>query len=184
MPLFKRLKMFKTGLLVLCMFILESGLLWAKEVPLYIQSDQMEVDYNKKMIVFTGHVKLRQEDMLMQADLMRVYYHTPQEKVQGISKQQIERIEAEGHVVIKQGERQAKGEKAVFLKEKGEIVLTGHPVLQEDKNMIKGEKVIIFLNKNKMTVLGGKLPVEAVIYKIMRESPAFQSRDESHAVRR
>ena len=70
------------------------------------------------------------------------------------------------------------------MKEKGEIVLTGHPVLQEDKNMIKGEKVIIFLNKNKMTVLGGKLPVEAVIYKIMRESPASQSRNESHAVRR
>ncbi len=144
-----------------------SVLLWAKEAPLYIQSDQMEIDHNKRVIVFTGHAKAKQEDIIVQADLMRVYYKTSstQEKeTKNISKQQIERIEAEGHVIITQGERKAKGERALFLKDKGKIILTGHPLLQEGENVIKGEKVIISLDENKMIVLGGELPVEAVIY--------------------
>ena len=147
MPLSRKLKMWKKSLLVLWILMVGSVFLWAKDAPFYIQSDQMEIDHNKRVIVFTGHVKARQKDILVQADLMRVYYKatsTQGKETKDISKQQIERIEAEGHVIINQGERQARGEKAVFLKDREEIILTGHPVLQEGGNVIKGEKVVIF----------------------------------------
>ncbi|MDL1969406.1 MAG: hypothetical protein LWW94_00225 [Candidatus Desulfofervidaceae bacterium] len=143
-----------------------SSLVWAQPQPLYIQSDSMEVEQNQKLITFKGHVKARQEDTHLEADLVRVFYvngQTPDPRKE--IKKNIERIEAEGHVIITQENRKAIGERAIFYKIPQErIVLTGNPQLQEGKNIIKGEKVIIYVKENRMVVQGGKQPVQATIY--------------------
>jgi len=151
---------------ILC-FLIGSSLTLAQTKPLYIQSDSMEVDQNERVITFKGHVNAKQEDIRLQAELMRVYYinnnDTPDSGKE--MKKSIEHIEAEGHVVITQENRKAIGEKAIFYKIPEEkIILTGDPELLEGKNVIKGERVIIYLKENKMVVLGGKQPVRATIY--------------------
>lgn len=147
-------------------FLISPSLILAQTQPFYIQSDSMEVEQNEKVITFKGHVKARQEDIHLQADLMRIFYINSKTPEPGKEiKKSIEHIEAEGHVIITQENRKARGEKAIFYKIPEEkIVLTGNPELQEGNNIIKGEKVIIYLEKNKMVVQGGKQPVRATIY--------------------
>ncbi len=158
-------------LYVLMFCLVVCPLTWANDAPLYIQSDQMEIEHNQKMVIFTGHVNAKQNNIVIQADRMEVFYDEGKQdprkeyaKEETLASVSIVKMIAEGNVVITQDQRIARGEKAVFWKEKGKVVLTGHPELQEGQNVIKGEKIIVFINENKMIVIGGKQPVEAVIY--------------------
>jgi lipopolysaccharide export system protein LptA len=43
--------------------------------PTVITSDTLEVDNKREMIIFTGHVDARREDMIISCQKMLVYYH-------------------------------------------------------------------------------------------------------------
>ena len=64
----------------------------------------------------------------------------------------LERVEANGHVTITEGERIVTGEMAVFEQEAQKITMTGDAVMREGTNVIRGDRIVVFLNENRGVV--------------------------------
>lgn len=154
--------------------------------PISISADQMEANDQQSLIIFTGNVVTRQEDMILNCDRMRVYYATEEtassasgsEKesstdstagnVLGGRESQIKRIEAEGNVKITKGDRVAQAQKAVYYAKSSPrtIILTGDPRVWQDKDFLTGAKITYFLDENRSLVEGGpKKRVNAIFYQ-------------------
>ena len=67
-------------------------------------------------------------------------------------------------MVVTQGNRQAKGEKAVFDEKSRTVTLSGNPVLHDGLNQVEGETVVVFLDEGRSQVMGGKERVKAVFH--------------------
>ena len=147
--------------------------------PINITSDHMEADDVVKVIVFTGTVVARQEDMVLNSDVMRVYYQplppapgksaakpakatesapgeTDGEPEDGGEKRgnEIVRIEAEGNVKITRGNRISLSDKAVYLAkaEPRIIILTGNPRIWRGKDFLTGTKITYILDQDRSIV--------------------------------
>jgi len=160
--------LFFIGLLLLSTFVL------AETEPLYIESNALEVDQKQNIAIFKGNVKAKQKDMELQADIMKVFYTT--EKGKKTNQATIKRIEAEGNVVITQGERKAFGEKAIFYRTEEKIVLEGNAKLTEGDNWIEGDEMVFLLKENKTIIKGLKQPVEAILYPEKKDESYFEGR--------
>jgi lipopolysaccharide export system protein LptA len=153
-----------------------------QEYPLHITAAQMEADQDKRVIVFSGQVKADYADYTLYADKLLIYYRpvgkgpsagaekkqaaSPASPVEGLSGDKIDRIEAWGHVRCVQGDRVASGEKAIFYKDKEQIILLGNPQLWRGEDHLKGSKIIMYLATKKVEVEGSPgQRVEAHLYQ-------------------
>ena len=150
----------------------ENGLT-AKEEPIHITANKLEADNNAKTIVFSGSVKAVQGDIVMTCDAMTVHYIDPgkgnSEKSEKNEKNKeqgsIQKIVANGNVVITQKNRKITGEQAEYLANKREIIITGKPEATEGPNMIRGTRIVFFIDEKRSIVEGAESkPVEATIY--------------------
>ena len=64
----------------------------------------------------------------------------------------MERVEANGHVTITEGERIVTGEEAVFDQDARKITMTGDAVMREGANIIRGDRIVVFLDENRGVV--------------------------------
>jgi lipopolysaccharide export system protein LptA len=156
-----------------------------QEFPLHISAAQMEADQDQRIIIFTGQVKADYGDSTLYTDKLLVFYKPKEEKPRvkgklpsppaekspetsplgGLGSGQIDRIEAWGHVRYVQGDRVATGEKAIFYKDKDEIVLLGHPQVWRGEDYMKGSKIIMHLATKKVEVESSPAQrVEAHLY--------------------
>jgi len=77
----------------------------------------------------------------------------------------IERIELEGRVIVKKGERTVTGDRGIFYNAEQKIIMTGNAVMMEKANVVRGDRITVFLDENRGVVdsTGGQR-VTAVIY--------------------
>jgi lipopolysaccharide export system protein LptA len=140
-----------------------------KNEPINIRSDRLDAYQEKKMVVFSGHAVATQGDRTIHADRLLIYYkdsstNTKNKKDLGTAGD-LDKIEAQGHVVITQTGRTVTGDNALFLMDSQQIVMTGNAVMQEGKNTVKGEKIVVYLNEDRGVIEGSKQKrVEATIY--------------------
>ncbi len=120
--------------------------------PVKITSKTMEADNKRNMVTFKGDVVVKQEDIVIFSDTMKVSY----EPKGGINK-----VEASGNVKMSQENRIATGKKLVFYNPEQKIVMTGSPKIWQGDNLISCEKVTVLLEDNKI-VFEGK--VDSIIY--------------------
>ncbi|MDD3250768.1 MAG: hypothetical protein GX874_13460 [Smithella sp.] len=126
-----------------------------KNEPIEIVSDKMEAFQTTRMVVFSGNTVAQQGDVRIQADRLSIYYKAsggPKEKKIDPETEQtgdLEKIVAEGHVVITQKDVLATGNEAVYYQDDARFVMTGNPVLQQRKSVIKGCRVIIQVDENR-----------------------------------
>jgi lipopolysaccharide export system protein LptA len=126
--------------------------------PVKITSKSMEADNKRNMVTFKGNVVVKQEDIVIFSDIMKVSY----EPKGGINK-----VEASGNVKMSQENRVATGKKLVFFNPEQKIVMTGNPKIWQGDNLISCEKVTVLLEDDKI-VFEGK--VDSIIYpKSMQE---------------
>ena len=126
--------------------------------PVKITSKSMEADNKRNMVTFKGNVVVKQEDIVIFSDIMKVSY----EPKGGINK-----VEASGNVKMSQENRIATGKKLVFFNLEQKIVMTGNPKIWQGDNLISCEKVTVLLEDDKI-VFEGK--VDSIIYpKSMEE---------------
>ena len=116
--------------------------------PIVINSDRLEGDNKKNVVKFTGNVVAKRGYLTIRSKSISVIYDKTNKKVM--------EIVAEGDVRINQGNKKARGEKAVFMNSQDKIVLTGNPRVWEGDNIIKGEKIILFLAEDRGVVEGNK----------------------------
>ena len=120
--------------------------------PIQITSKSMEADNKKSMVTFTGNVVVKQEDIVILSDIMKVSYE---------AKGGISRVEASGNVKMSQENRIATGRKLVFYNPEQKIVMTGNAKIWQGDNLISCEKVTVLLEEDKIFFEG---TVDSIIY--------------------
>jgi lipopolysaccharide export system protein LptA len=137
------------------------------ENPIIIYSDTLELDQEKKEVIFKGNVKANTNDMVIDCQTMLVYYHgSPMNEKANIESSRIDKIVALGDVIINRHDgSMARAEKAVFYQDEQKIVLTENPLVQQGADFVEGKQITIFLNDNRSIVEGnGKKRVKATIF--------------------
>ena len=128
------------------------------ENPIVIYSNTLELDQEKRLVVFEGKVKAKTESMLINCQKMLVYYlGNPTTKEADAESNRIDKIIALGDVVIDRfAAGMARAGKAVFHKNEEKIVLTENPVVQQGPDYVEGQRITIFLNESRSIVEGNE----------------------------
>jgi lipopolysaccharide export system protein LptA len=137
--------------------------------PIYIEADRMESDQQQDVVVFTGRVQAKQDDVVIQADEMTVHYAAAQaDKAAGkeiregngpdnkagentISRN-ISTILARGHVKIVKGDWYATGDTMHYFADERKVELTGNAKAWQDQNTISGEHITMYLDEGRSVV--------------------------------
>lgn len=122
-------------------------------VATQIYADEASFDTEKRIGIFSGHVRVFDPRFNIQSDKLTVYIH--KEEGEGL-----ERAIAEGHVGVVRDKSDAKGgrtakavglaEKAVYTSADGNVVLTGSPRVQQglDTHVATSPDTIMVLNQD------------------------------------
>jgi lipopolysaccharide export system protein LptA len=139
----------------------------SSESPIIIYSNTLELDQQKKLIVFEGKVKAKTEDMVVDCQKMIIYYLNSSTKNEStVESGRIEKIIALGNVIINRSDRGiARAGKAVFYQNEQKVVLTENPSIQQGPDFVEGHRIIMFLSKNRSIVQGNETKrVKATIF--------------------
>ncbi len=122
-------------------------------VTTQIYADAASFDTEKRIGIFTGHVRVFDPRFNIQSDKLTVYIH--KEESEGL-----ERAIAEGHVGVVRAKPDPKGgppsqavglsEKAVYTSADGNVELTGSPRVQQglDTHIATSPETVMVLNQN------------------------------------
>jgi lipopolysaccharide export system protein LptA len=127
--------------------------------PILIEADRMETSQEKSVVVFSGHVRANQSDLIINAEAMTVHYtgtevqpnNTTDVPAEDLSRQ-IDKITARDNVKIVQGDWVATGDTMDFNADKRIVILSGNAKAWQDQNMVSGEKIILYLNEGRSVV--------------------------------
>ncbi|HUU39419.1 MAG TPA: LptA/OstA family protein [Desulfatiglandales bacterium] len=137
------------------------------EKPIVIYSDTLELDQGKRVIVFSGAVQAKSEDMEVECHKMILYYlENPAENQSNVNSARIDKIIALGDVNIKRsvGGKAGAG-KAVFYQNEQKVVLSENPFIQQGPDFVEGDRIIIFLKENRSIIEGSETKrVRATIF--------------------
>lgn len=132
-----------------------------------IKSQSLEVDNRKRIVVFSGQVDAKKEDMTINCEKMIVYYmDQPAEKESEKTDVRIDKIVATGKVKISRPDGAlAMSEKAVYYENDEKVVLTGRPVVKQGNDFVEGSRITLYLKEKRSTVEGSeKEKVRAVLH--------------------
>ena len=136
------------------------------ETPIRITADRMESRHNMGWVEFIGNVMATQDDVVITADRMKVFYKRDGNTSLGMGT--IEKIISQGNVkiIFDNKTKTAVAEKAVYLADQKVLELSGgEPRVWSGKNMVRGKKITLFQAENRSLVEGeGKDQVEATLY--------------------
>lgn len=128
----------------------------SKKDPIFITSNWMEADRKKNTITYKGQVVAIQADMTMRSEILTAYYD-PDMK-------QLKEAIAEGKVQVDQGDKHARGTKAVFNGKAQTVTLTGSPMVRQGNSEVSGSRITFFIEEDRAVVEGGSERVKAVIF--------------------
>ena len=134
-----------------------------------ITADRLIVDGNEKYADFSGSVNLTQDDTVITASRLVIYFAGDSEAVgtAPVAKESIKRIVATGDVHIQLDDGTLFAQQAEFIAETNTYILSGEGSrLTRGKSSISGSKITFTRNDGRITVEGsGKKRVEALIFQ-------------------
>ena len=135
---------------------------------IYITADKLIADSEVKCAEFIGNVRAVQEDTVITADRLKIFYKKVEDNNKNLTSDEgsIEKIISSGNVKINFDDKVAVAEHAVYTSETGVLVLTGpNSKVTSGTNFVSGEKITIYRAEDRMTVeSGNEKRVEAVFY--------------------
>jgi lipopolysaccharide export system protein LptA len=139
-----------------------------KNEAIHITADKLISDNNAGYAEFIGNVKATQEETVITADRLKIYYkkNIVNKGPLSVSEESIHKIVAKGNVKIKFDNRVATAQQAVYNTETMVLVLSGENSKVTSKNdSISGEKITFYRIDGRINVeSGSKKRVEAVFY--------------------
>jgi lipopolysaccharide export system protein LptA len=135
-------------------------------LPIEITADSLEVFQRDRLAVFSGNVDAVQGELVLSADVLRVYYRggddggargtaaSGRQQGGGATSGAVRRIEAEGNVFLSSPEETAKGRSGVYDVEGDEVTLTGDVVLTQGENVVRGENLTLDLTTGRSRIIG------------------------------
>lgn len=134
---------------------------WADDgAPTTITSRTMIAQGHSNRVLFEGKVVLTKGDLTMRSNKMIVRFkdkppeHGRRPEAQPLSRK-VERIEAEGQVVIEKSDGRATCGRAVYYRDEEKMVLTESPVVWQDGMRVTGPRMTMFLKEDRSIVEGG-----------------------------
>ena len=124
-----------------------------------ITADTLEVRQSENVAVFEGSVNAVQGELVLNADMLTVYY---QEGGDAQGNLGVSRIDAEGNVVISSPDETAQGTRGTYDVEGGRIDLAGGVILSRGNNIIQGETLTMDLESGVSRVSGGSTRVQGL----------------------
>jgi lipopolysaccharide export system protein LptA len=132
--------------------------------PIQIEADRLEVRDPQKLAIYSGHVRVRQGDTILETPELRVFYSgqgpgagATAAADSGPIGSKVSRIEAGPGVSVRSGDRTATGQQAVFDLDRDLVTLEGNVVLTQGDNVVRGERLIVNLTTNEGRVEGGRV---------------------------
>lgn len=123
-----------------------------------IQSDKLSLDNKTSSAIFTGNVKVERDGIVMTADHVKVNYAPLDDAAESSNRSEgrsddVEQIEATGHVRIMDGTREITAETALYDVPQDTMTLTGNVVVTEGReNTIKGTKMLYDMTQGLITM--------------------------------
>jgi len=140
----------------------------AKVRKIHITADKLFFDNNTDYAEFIGNVKATQEDTVITADKLKIFFkkNPPDKENPVVGKETINKIVASGNVKIKFDNRVAVAQQAVYNTETGVLVLSGdNSKIVNGNNSISGEKITLYKTTGRINVESSdEKRVEAVFY--------------------
>ena len=134
------------------------------DAPIRITSDKMIAEKGSSMVEFIGNVAATQEDSILLADSMKVYFVTDKKK-KNQAQSNITKIVSTGNVRYTAGERKAFADEAVYTTADDVLVLKGNaPRLVTGTSFVTGKKITLYRKQDKVLVESdGQKRVEALL---------------------
>jgi len=107
--------------------------------PTRIQSESLVIDHQNNRAEFKGAVRLQRDGFELRSDRLVVLYR---ERGNG----ELERAEAYGNVVMRQGEKHGVADRAIYNQREGMLILMGGASVEDASGMVRGEKLIHYLD--------------------------------------
>ncbi len=129
--------------------------------PTIVTSEQLNVDYQKKVGTFEGNVLVIDPRITVRADKMIVRFGAATAAADADAaatdqaSQTLEKIEASGGVVITQADRKAESDLAVYTAGDGKVVLTGNPRVETPDGTVTGSRITFWRDNQRMDVEQG-----------------------------
>ena len=124
-----------------------------------ITADTLEVRQSENVAIFEGDVKAVQGEMVLNADMLTVYYRDVEG---GQGNLGVSRIDADGNVIVSSPDETAQGQRGVYDVENGRIDLAGGVVLNRGNNIVRGETLTMDLESGVSRVSGGSTRVQGL----------------------
>ena len=120
--------------------------------PIEIQADTLEAQTvaGGRRLTFTGHVNAVQGEISLQCEGLEAFYPS------GASEP--DKLIAKGGIRVKQRDRTATCDEAVFYRSEDKLVCTGKPAeLTEECNRAEAERITFYLESEKVEMVRGKV---------------------------
>lgn len=125
------------------------------KAPIEINADALEVQQDKNIAVFSGHVVAIQDKMRLKSEKMTVYYRSPEGEKKDSQQDAIRKIEVEGSVFMTTPDETASGLRGVYDVENNRITLNDKVVLTKGRNTLKGDTLVYDMASGKSLVSSG-----------------------------
>jgi len=111
------------------------------------------VDYQRDVTVLSGQVDVRQADVRILSDVMKIYANSGAGGVEAF--ENLDRIEAIGNFYYITPEQEVRGKRGVYERTSDTFTVTGDVILlQGEDNVVTGDKLIYNLTTNEAKVIG------------------------------
>lgn len=136
--------------------------------PIEIEADILTLQQENAVAIFEGHVLAVQGDLSLKAQKVRVHYIADGTE----SEQSIDRIEAEGDVVIASPRETATGDEGIYDVAGEAMQLTGSVILTRDGNVLKGDRLDIDLvtNTHKLSSPADGGRIKALFVPVLKDT--------------
>ena len=115
-------------------------------LPVEVTARHLEIRKPQRLAIFTGEVIAKQGDITLYCDKLTVF-SAPVED-------QVDRMEAFGHVRVVQLDRTATADQAIYRQQLGTLLLIGNAVVHQGQNQVSGDEITVYLQEDRSVVEG------------------------------
>lgn len=119
------------------------------DAPIDFDAARIEVRDKENQALLSGDVKIRQGNMTLDADTVKIFYSRP---VRGDPS--VRRLDAQGNVRLVSPSERATGRYGVYDVTEKQITLIGDVVLNQGQSQLRGQRLAIDLDSGRSTLDG------------------------------
>ncbi|HEX6409919.1 MAG TPA: LptA/OstA family protein [Sphingomicrobium sp.] len=118
------------------------------DAPIDLTADRLEVQDRADRAMFSGNVKVRQDELTLDTSRLTVAYSSSG----GV---QIKRLDASGGVTVRSPSETARGSFGIYDLDRKLITLVGNVVLERQGSQLSGQRLVIDLDSGRAVIDGG-----------------------------